>query len=255
MDLAIVVRGASGATALLSWGEIYYRNPAEFVLAYDGTGLLPHTDCADCHAKETYEPWRSQITRSIPFPKLVATGDRFAERSIEGVTSIAVVELGADRGYQVAKQDAPEDIRAEAIRAVTADGQAATIEDLGRHARLARAAIQAGDGTGYHGIRRYEGVALADALRELGYGLDPTAGFVLSARDGYRVLLSNGEIFSAAGGGEVLLADTLNGTPLTDSGRFQLVPVADLAADRWLKGVATLHPVRAAPAAESPARQ
>lgn len=243
MDLAIVVRGASGEEALLSWGEIYYRNPSDFVLAYDSTGLLPHKDCASCHEPETFEPWKNQILRQVPYPKLVASRDRFSDRSIEAVTSIEVVELGADRGHQVEKGKGPKDMRAEEISLADSEGVRREISTFDGLERITARAIQAGDGTGFHGIREYEGVSLRDALAQLGYGPDPAAGFVMSARDGYRVLLSSAEIFSS-GGDDVLLADTMNGAPLSDSGRYQLVLVADQSADRWLKAVATIDPVR-----------
>jgi len=244
MDLAVVVTGAGGEQAVLSWGEIYYRNPAEIVLAYDAAGLLPHKDCASCHEPETFQPWRDQVLRKVPYPKLVATRDAFSDRSIEAVTSIEVVELGVDKGFQLEKKDAPKRLRADSMKVTDAAGKTTEVSGFARLPRRTAKAIQAGDGTGFHGIREYQGVSLKAVLEGLGFGPDPAGAFVLSAPDGYRVLLSSAEIFSVPGGDGILLADTLNGTPLGDGGAFQLVPVDDHSADRWLKSVATIDSVR-----------
>ncbi len=250
MDIAIVVRGASGEATVFSWGEVYYRNRSEIILAYDSTGLLPHKECAACHEKETYEPWRNQVLRKVPYPKLVATGDYFSDRSVEAVTSIEVVELGVDRGFQVARQDAPDDYRSPTIKVTDSDGKVRELIDLPELPRLEAQVIQAGDGTGFHGVRDCEGVSLKAVLEGLGYGPDSTSGFVFTARDGYRVFLSSGEIFLAPTGKDILLAEVMNGTKLTDSGRYQLVPVSDDSADRWLRAVATIDMVKYEPEPE-----
>ncbi len=247
MDLAILVRGTSGDPVILSWGEVFYRNPSEFVLAYASTGLLPHKECASCHAPETYEPWRNQILREIPYPKLVVTRDFYSDRSVEAVTSIEVVELGYDIGYQVAKKDAPKELRAETVKITDASSKTMEYGSFDKHLRYQARVIQAGDGTGFHGVRTYDGISLKALLEDLGYGPDPSSAFLFSARDGYRVLLSNGEIFYCSTGKEIMLSDTMNGTPLEDSGKFQLVPVDDQSADRWLKGVATIDMVKHEP--------
>lgn len=246
MDLAIVVAGADGHRAVLSWGEVFYRNGAEIIVAYDSEGLLPHKDCASCHEPETFEPWKNQVLRKVPYPKLVATRDAFGDRSVEGITSIEVVDLGVDKGIQLPKEDAPDKLRSDTIKVTAADGSSAEVSGFDKLPRRSGRAIQAGDGTGFHGIRRYEGVSLRAVLEDLGYGPDPEGGFVLSAPDGYRVFLSNAEIFSVPGGDGILLADTMNGEKLGEGGAFQLVLVDDQSADRWLKSVATIDPVRTA---------
>ena len=139
-----------------------------------------------------------QILRQVPYPKLIAARDRFSDRSIEAVTSIEVVELGADRGYQVEKGKGPKDMRADEIAIAGPDGKETKVSDFDGLRRIAARAIQAGDGTGFHGIREYEGVSLREALAQLGYGPDPAAGFVMSARDGYRVMLSSEEIWQCS---------------------------------------------------------
>ena len=119
------------------------------------------------------------------------------------------------------------------------------VRDLDGLPRAEARLPQAGDGTGYHGMRHFEGVALEALLARHGIEPDPATGILLSARDGYRVLLSSAEVFDAPAGREVLLADRQEGEPLGEDGRFQLVPVDDQSADRWLKGVARIDVVRA----------
>ena len=240
LDLAVVVRGQGDERVVLSWGELYYRNPAEVLLAFRSEPLMPHKRCDQCHEKEVFQPRLDMLERTVPIPKLIVSHDGHSDRAIEGVTSVEVVDLGAGRGISVAKADRPADIRADVIE-IRRDGEpVATVSDISGLARHEAVVMMVGDGIGFHGPRRFEGVSLAAVLDRAGVTPDPAQAFLLSARDGYRVLFSAGEIFLAPDGREILLADRKDGEPLTDSGRFQLLPVNDQSADRWLKAVARI---------------
>lgn len=245
LDLAIVVRGAGGARTVLSWGELFYRNPAEVLLAHRSEPVMPHKRCDQCHEPEVYRPWLDLLERTVPIPKLIVAHDGHGDRAVESVASVEVVDLGAGRGISVSKAERPANIRAETIEVFKDGAAVATIMDLEGLPRREVSAVQAGDGTGFHGIRRFEGVPLAAVLRRAGITPDTDSAFLLSARDGYRVLLSAGEIFLAPAGREILLADRRNGETLTDAGRFTLVPVDDQSADRWLKAVARIDVITA----------
>jgi hypothetical protein len=156
------------------------------------------------------------------------------------VTSVEVVDLGAGRGISVAKADRPADYRSESIEIHRDSAPVISIAVVDGLPRREVTLAQAGDGTGFHGRRRFEGVSLAAVLERAGVTPDPAQAFLFSARDGYRVLFSAGEIFLAPAGREILLADRKDGEPLTDAGRFTLVPVDDQSADRWLKAVARI---------------
>jgi hypothetical protein len=41
VDLAIVVRNKKGERVALSWGEVFYRNPADIILGIEATPIMP----------------------------------------------------------------------------------------------------------------------------------------------------------------------------------------------------------------------
>ena len=41
-DLAVVVRNSKGRQVTLSWGEIFYRNPGQYILATSAVPIMPH---------------------------------------------------------------------------------------------------------------------------------------------------------------------------------------------------------------------
>lgn len=41
LDVAIVVRNKVGKQIVLSWGEVFYRNPAEIIIAYCASPIMP----------------------------------------------------------------------------------------------------------------------------------------------------------------------------------------------------------------------
>src|SRR5450432_2953519 len=103
--------------------------------------------------------------------------------------------------------------------------------------------------------RKYSGVALYDLLdsagMELGGDRRPaalTTYLWVEASDGYRVLFSGAEVHRFIGAGEILLADSENGQPLSKSdGPYRLVVATDKVHARWLRQVRALHVIQAAP--------
>jgi hypothetical protein len=91
IDLAILVRNSEGEQVALSWGEIFYQNSYDIIIATSATPIRPHHDCSSCHTPEETEPRMKQFDRTIGFPKLVIASDGFADRSIENITSIEVI--------------------------------------------------------------------------------------------------------------------------------------------------------------------
>jgi hypothetical protein len=249
LDLAIVARSRGGDRAVLSWGEVFYRDPAEIVIAYEGTPKMPHKACADCHEPSTYRPWLDQLERDVGFPKLVVAGDFYADRSLEDLVAVEVVDLGAEVGIHASEADRPAELFSGEVHIAGPGIEPVVVRSLDRYARIEADAIQAGEGTGYHGVRRYSGVPLRDLLASAGVKPDPSAGIVLSAPDGYRVFLASAEVFDPARSGRLLIADQVNGRPI-DRGEFQLVPLDDHAADRWVKAIARIDVVQAGSRAE-----
>jgi len=93
VDLAIRVSNKQGRKVALSWGEVFYRNPGRIVLATSAVPIIPHKDCSACHSPDVYKPCLDQLHRKIGFPKLVLTGDTYADRSLEEITAIEVLDL------------------------------------------------------------------------------------------------------------------------------------------------------------------
>jgi precorrin-4 methylase/DMSO/TMAO reductase YedYZ molybdopterin-dependent catalytic subunit len=233
IDMAIVVRNKEGKKVTLSWGEVFYRNPGDVIIAYSATPVLPHHDCKGCHEQSFYKPYMDQLNRSISFPKLVMAGDFDSDRSLEGVVSIEVVNL-----YPNTKDD-KRNIKLFSSR-ISINGEIKTpltLSDLSSFPVTSVTMNAVGDGRGFHGRGEYGGGALAELLTTAGIKPDLASVFVVTAPDGYRSLFSYGELFLSPRGKRIIIADRENGKPLEKNGKFILVAPDDLSADREVKAV------------------
>jgi precorrin-2 methylase len=244
LDLAVVVRSQIGEEVLLSWGEIFYSNLADVIVAFSYHAKMPHKTCSSCHEKGEYEDRLAELERAVGLPKLVTARDQWSDRCIENITDIEVVELGRGVGIFLDKKDRPKELYSSKLEIWGPGFGPIAIEDVAGFQRYSADVVQAGDGTGYHGIKHYEGVSLTDVLKKAGIEFDAGSALVCSAPDGYRVLLSFGEVFLAPAGEGVMLADKLDGKAIEDGGKFRVVPTADFAADRWLKSVSRIDVVK-----------
>ena len=238
LDMAIVVRNREGKQTVLSWGEVFYRNPAEIVLAFQGEPINPLRDCAACHKPEVYRVWFDPLKRKVGLPKLVVANDFFTERSLEDITSIEVVDLHLKMPVTRMKElFAPE------LSVVAEAKPPLNVTELSAYPRLEVVGKVTGDGKGYHGLLRFEGVALVDLLTKAGAVQDLNTAVVISAPDGYRSLISMGELVLNPLGRRILIADRKEGKPIQADGRFKLVIPDDLSADRWVKSVSRIEVV------------
>jgi hypothetical protein len=55
IDLAIKVIDREGRSVVLSWGEVYYRNSGDIIIATSATPIKPHKNCASFH-EDVNEP-------------------------------------------------------------------------------------------------------------------------------------------------------------------------------------------------------
>jgi len=231
-DLAIRVKGENGRVVALSWGEVFYRNPGRIIIAYSAYPIMPHHSCKKCHSPEEYEPRMSQFQREIGFPKLVVSGDTYADRSLDDISSIEVLDIRpkmpADRDQ---KLFSPEFTIQGDVKTVT------TIKNLPDSPRKALLVKHLGEGKGYHGFHNFEGVTFKRILENAGAGADLSHVYLISAPDGYRSLFSYGELFLDPSGERVIIADTQEDNPIKKGGKFCLVPPDDVFLDRDIKAV------------------
>ena len=239
VDLAIVVKNKDGQQTVLSWGELYYRNPADILIAFSATPVMPHRECSTCHTPEIFTKWLDPLKRDVGFPKLVVVNDFYTDRSLENISAIEVIDL---HPHMTAKKlDAlfsPEVIVTGAVQ------QKMTITDISSYQRLEILAKQTGDGKGYHGLRHFSGAPFVEVVRNAGVEPDLNTVFLISAPDGYRSLISYGELILAPYGRNILIADRVDDQPLKENGKFIALLPDDLAADRWVKAVEKIDVIR-----------
>jgi len=233
LDLAIVVRDRAGKTVTLSWGEVFYKNPSDIIVAVSATPVMPHhTNCGECHQASFYESALNKLKRKIGFPKLVVANDFFTDRSIDGISQIEVVDLKKDK-----PKKKMETLFSPNFTIVNAQGKSLEITDLSGYPHIEAITKEVGDGRGYHGLKQFTGVSLRELLKKAGIGSETDTVFLISSQDGYQATFSYGEVFLAPGGERIIMADKIGQKPLKDGGRFLLLPPDDLAADRDVKAV------------------
>ena len=236
LDMAVVVRNREGKQTVLSWGEVFYRNPADIVVAFQAEPIMPFRDCAACHTPEVYRVWHDPLKRKVGLPKLVVANDFYTERSLENVTSIEVVDLHLKMPVKRLKE-----LYAPDLSVVEGAKPPRTVTDLSAYPRLEVMGKVTGDGKGYHGLLRFEGVPLVDLLTRAGVTQDLGSAVVISAPDGYRSLISMGELVLNPLNRRIIIADRKEGKPIQEDGKFKLVIPDDLSADRWVKAVSRIE--------------
>jgi DMSO/TMAO reductase YedYZ molybdopterin-dependent catalytic subunit len=232
VDLAILVRNKKGKEVALSWGEVFYRNPGRIIVAISAVPIMPHKDCKSCHSPEVYKPWLSQLQRNVGFPKLVVAGDTYADRSLEEITNIEVLNLWSKMPTKKAPRlFSPQFTIMGAVR------KELTFEDLSSYLHREMLVKQVGEGKGYHGTKKFRGASLSRVLEDAELEANLSTVFLVSAPDGYRSLLSYGELFLARDGERIMIAERVADQPILKGGKFILILPDDLMADRWVKAV------------------
>ncbi len=232
VDLAILVRNKQGKQVVLSWGEVFYRNPGGIIVATSAFPIMPHKECKSCHSPEVYRPWLSQLERNVGFPKLVVAGDTYADRSLEEITNIEVFDLRPKMPTKkTPKLFSPRFTITGAVR------KELTLDEISSYPHVDILVKQVGEGKGYHGTRKFSGVSLRKLLENAEPEVDLSTVFLVSAPDGYRCLLSYGELFLARDGERIMIADSVADQPILKGGKFVLILPDDLMADRWVKAV------------------
>jgi hypothetical protein len=236
IDLALAVRNKAGKQVVLSWGEIFYRNPASIIIATSAHPLMPHGECKSCHDAEFTKRWLAPLDRKVGFPKLVVTSDTWSDRSLDNITEIEVVDLKPDLPSQKLKElQSPEfEISGPGVTSVT-------VKDLSSFSRIRIRVSTVGEGKGYHGTHDVSGASFKAVVERQVSKPDLNSAFLVSAPDGYRSVLSCGEVFLSAAGERILLVDTINNEPVKEGGKFIMMPPDDVMADRWTKAVSKIE--------------
>lgn len=237
LDLAIVLRDGTGKKVTLSWGEVFYRNPADVTIAFSSTPILPHhQDCSKCHTSDFTKPYLDQLHRTIDFPKLVTANDFDADRSLEGIVNIEVVNLESKgTTKKMGELFSPRIIFSGSME------HPVTVFSLDNLPRTSVTMNIVGDGRGFHGRSIYTGTPLAELISAVGIEPDLSSVIVVSAPDGYRSLVSWGELALSPQGQRIIIADEKDGKPIAKDGKFMLILPDDLAADREVKAVAKIE--------------
>lgn len=237
-DLAVMVRNSSGEAVLLSWGEILYGSPGDFLIAYAAEPVMPLKEPGPCTDPALSSRGPEPLAGGPAFPKLVVSCDRRSDRFVEGVCLIRVVDVCPDPPR--AKVDP---LHSESFELIAGKGSGRRFEDLSPYPRRTLSVDQVGSDGVFQGTVAMEGVSLKDLLSASGMEPDLRSGFVVSAPDGYQALFSAGEIFLGRMGGRILLADRRDGRPIEEGGRFFLVAPDDRLGERWVKAVARIERV------------
>jgi hypothetical protein len=98
----------------------------------------------------------------------------------------------------------------------------------------------------------YDGVLLAEVLSRAGVAAGPalkgkalSSYVVITARDDYQVVFSLAELDPAMGDSNVLLADTIDGVPISAAqGPLRIIAPRDKQNSRWVRQVAKIEVVQ-----------
>ena len=232
VDLAILARDSKGREVALSWGEVFYRNSGRTIVATSALPVMPHKDCRACHTPEEYKGRLDQLNREIGFPKLVVAGDAYADRSLENLTAVEVLEV---RPATSAKK--MEWLFSPHFSITGAVGEALTVKNIQSYVRTALRVKHLGEGKGYHGIDKFGGVPFKAILKGANLKRDLSTVLLISAPDGYRSLFSYGELFLAPEGDRVMVANRIDDQTIKKGGKFRIVCPDDLMSDRTVKAV------------------
>jgi len=235
-DLAIVVRNREGKRTVLSWGEVFYKNPSNVVIAYAATPVTPHhqDSCVKCHPTSLYQPVLDVLKREISYPKLILSNDFYADRCLEDIVSIEVIDIKA---HSAKKKPEASSTGSFTITDITA--KSIQVSSLSGLSSIPVTFKEFGDGRGFHGVRHYSGAPLRDMLQKVDGLKELDRVLLLTSKDGYRAAFSFGEVFLDPLGERLVVAEEKGSSPGEKT--FTLVPPDDLAADRMLKTIDTIE--------------
>ncbi len=236
VDLAIKIKSGK-KEVVLSWGEVFFRNPQDVIIAYSKTPVYPHKidSCKRCHYKTFYQSYLNILERRVSFPRLIVTNDFFTDRSLEGITSIEVIDLKPNIPSKRGKM-----LFSSNFLITKNNKKLMMINSLASFKHYEYNVKVVGEGRGYHGVNNYKGVSLKNLIKKIKTKTSLNTVFLISAPDGYRSLVSYGEIFLNPFGKRTIIADKRNNIPIKKDGKFILIIPEDLLADRFVKAISRI---------------
>jgi precorrin-4 methylase len=229
LDMGIIVRNKAGKQIVISWGEVFYKNPAEIIVAFSSSPVMPYR-------AEAYKKWSNLLNQPISFPKLVVANDFYSDRCLEDITAIEVIDLNPK--FKIQKKDK---LYSPSFSISGSVKNPLLVSDLSVFTRVEAMIKPVGDGKGYLGLKLIQGVPLTELLKKAGATMDVNTAYLVSAPDGYRTLLSFGELFLNPAGARILVADQADNQPMEKTGKFNLYLPDELSADRAVNAIANIE--------------
>ena len=238
-DLAIVVTNKAGSRTALSWGEIFNRNPAEVIIA------LSPMESNDKQQAEAPQQLSKDETLERGFPRLIIVHDLSSDRSLKEVVQVEALKLTA--GIPFEKSNSITSSQLEVRGAVT---KPFICKELFQFPRIDVQTKLWEKGKDPTVKQTLNGVSLRVLLEKAKVNKDPNTVIILSAADGYRSLVSYGELFLSALGERMIIADKADNEPLKKYGKFEFALPDDLSPGRWVKAVSRIEVINLKPQAK-----
>ncbi|ABA87452.1 molybdopterin-binding tetrapyrrole methyltransferase, putative [Syntrophotalea carbinolica DSM 2380] len=207
IDLAIEVRSRHGQRTLLSWAEVAYGRPGDAIVAFACTSLLTKNS-------------QPKMQQPVALPRLVLSNDFYNDRCLQDIVSIEVIDPASKAEVQ------PMELAPSAELPVS---------------EVATKIVW--EGSRFEGVQRFSGTPLVAMLQQAGITDDPQAAVLVRSDDGYRSLISFGELFGSPLGRRILLADRMDGRLLGSHGEKWLV-LPDSSANRFVRGITGIEVLR-----------
>jgi len=235
VDMAVIVKDAAGKAVTLSWGEIFYKDMDNIIIATSAAPIYPHKKAELFKNKEAYKAMMQTLNRTISFPKLVIRSDFYTDRSLEPVTEIDIYDLHPN----VPGKKSP-DVYSEQFNITGDIKKVLTLKKLPAYTPQKVRVQIVGEGRGYHGRYEYSGIPLKQLIMDTQPDLGLNTVFLISAPDAYRALISYGELFLNPHGNRIIVAEKKDGKPIDSCGKFILILPDDLMADREVKAISKI---------------
>ena len=234
-DIFISIKNKKGEESILSWGEVFYSNVPDIIVAYEYKSSLPMFSCIRCHSNMKHLKWKSELNRKIKIPKLVLVNDKNSERSIEDITSIEVINVIPSQPFKKKINNYSGEVKIFQNKKLKT-----VIRNLNKYRKKIYTVTQIGDGRGFHGRKKYLGIPLIEVLKKNKILLHKNDIIQVTGMDGYRSVLSGGELIYSKKNNSIILADKINGKSIKNNGKFHFITTADLLSDRWVRGLKSI---------------